>query len=1116
MKARFFLILMFIIPLGTVCSLHAQNNIAESQWVGNNTPIKVTSFNNAKEGQYNLTLNLFTNTYNTRAKMNAVVDLNTNSIQVTEYSHFASKNKNDAIIGSGSSEVTTKSDAYCKFKLYLSNNTLYLEQIMNPGGPAGKLRLNPSSWEKMKNQGDIAQSQWVGNNTPIKVTTFNNAKEGQYALSLNLFTNTYNTRAKMNAVVDLNTNAIQVTEYSHFASKNKNDAVIGSGSSEVTTKSDAYCKFKLYLSNNTLYLEQIMNPGGPAGKLRLNPSSWETIQTTFNAENFSFDTDCEGASADEVYTCGAINIRTKGDPYPPGTTLKVKFLDRDARSEKKIKEIVQVWSKYGNVNFQFVDSGPANIRIEFDDDGAYYNKGIGKPGESDRRITKPNKHTMHFGFLGKSVDDAFIRRVVLHEFGHELGFIHEHSQADFDIPWDYAAVLCDMTKGGTSINWTKDAVIHNVFSKFNKTQTNYDQPDINSIMQYWIDNKHTIGDFEVVPKDELSMKDKQQIQAWYPGRNVSLTMPIVDYQIAIKTADESNAGTDDDIYLSIHGTESSIKDIHLNSLLKGNAFEQGDMDVITLRGNKDIGKILSVTVFMNNPIEGIFLDNWKPEYIHVSKPDAHYYFRINDWFKSAKSPKIIDSQNSDVVPYVVNINTGDYADAGTDANVSLDIIGDKGSTGAIVLNNKMSGNVFERADRDVVGFLANDVGKVKQIKISHDNSYAAAGWYLENVVVNNKGKSYNFECEAWLEKGNLSKTLNLGANRSSYSIEVKTGDYADAGTDANVYINIFGDKGQSGKIRLNSYLSGNAFERGDLDKLTIKAPDVGNVNRIEVSHDNSYAAAGWYLSNVRIKKGSQDLFFEAEDWLESGKLAKTMTPGTPGINYIVYIKTSDVSDAGTDANVFLTIHGSSGSTKEVRLNGLMSGNVFERGDNDQVTIKGKDVGTINRITIRHDNKYAAAGWHLDHVRVFKNDVSSKPIYFHAARWLEGNNLSASINAGVPKVDMEITVKTSDVSGAGTDANVYIIVYGTNGNSGEHRLNGYISGNAFESGDTDVVTLTGITDIGEITSIKIRHDNKYAGAGWHLSYITVTLPNKNPKKFNCNCWIESGKLSKILQ
>jgi hypothetical protein len=278
MKARFFLILMFIIPLGTVCSLHAQNNIAESQWVGNNTPIKVTSFNNAKEGQYTLTLNLFTNTYNTKAKMNAVVDLNTNSIQVTEYSHFASKNKNDAIIGSGSSEVTTKSDAYCKFKLYLSNNTLYLEQIMNPGGPAGKLRLNPSSWEKMKNQGDIAQSQWVGNNTPIKVTTFNNAKEGQYTLTLNLFTNTYNTRAKMNAVVDLNTNSIQVTEYSHFASKNKNDAVIGSGSSEVTTKSDAYCKFKLYLSNNTLYLEQIMNPGGPAGKLRLNPSSWEKMK----------------------------------------------------------------------------------------------------------------------------------------------------------------------------------------------------------------------------------------------------------------------------------------------------------------------------------------------------------------------------------------------------------------------------------------------------------------------------------------------------------------------------------------------------------------------------------------------------------------------------------------------------------------------------------------------------------------------------------------------------------------------------------------------------------------------------------------------------------------------
>lgn len=120
----------------------------------------------------------------------------------------------------------------------------------------------------------IQRSDFAGNGVPIKITDFNNARSGAFSLNLNLLTNTYNTKANMKATVDLDEKKISVQEYSHFASDKKNDPVSGNGSSQVTTQSEAYCKYKLYLKGNTLYAEQILNPGGAAAKLRVEPSTW--------------------------------------------------------------------------------------------------------------------------------------------------------------------------------------------------------------------------------------------------------------------------------------------------------------------------------------------------------------------------------------------------------------------------------------------------------------------------------------------------------------------------------------------------------------------------------------------------------------------------------------------------------------------------------------------------------------------------------------------------------------------------------------------------------------------------------------------------------------------------
>ena len=59
---------------------------------------------------------------------------------------------------------------------------------------------------------------------------------------------------------------------------------------------------------------------------------------------------------------------------------------------------------------------------------------------------------------------------------------------------------------------------------------------------------------------------------------------------------------------------------------------------------------------------------------------------------------------------------------------------------------------------------------------------------------------------------------------------IKTGDEKNAGTDANVWVQVYGDKGDTGHVQLKkSGMMENLFERGQTDYFTLEAGDVGKV-----------------------------------------------------------------------------------------------------------------------------------------------------------------------------------------------------------------------------------------------------------------------------------------------
>lgn len=65
---------------------------------------------------------------------------------------------------------------------------------------------------------------------------------------------------------------------------------------------------------------------------------------------------------------------------------------------------------------------------------------------------------------------------------------------------------------------------------------------------------------------------------------------------------------------------------------------------------------------------------------------------------------------------------------------------------------------------------------------------------------------------------------------ATYNISMRLGEVNGSGTDGNVYIQLFGEEGNTAKIQLRqSGDMSNKFETGELYKFTVATVDIGKV-----------------------------------------------------------------------------------------------------------------------------------------------------------------------------------------------------------------------------------------------------------------------------------------------
>ena len=60
---------------------------------------------------------------------------------------------------------------------------------------------------------------------------------------------------------------------------------------------------------------------------------------------------------------------------------------------------------------------------------------------------------------------------------------------------------------------------------------------------------------------------------------------------------------------------------------------------------------------------------------------------------------------------------------------------------------------------------------------------------------------------------------------------------------------------------------------------------------------------------------------------------------------------------------------------------------FERAKKDTFDIKGKDIGELTHLIIRHDNKGMGGAWHLEQIEVV-HPFSRKTVFFPCNEWLQ--------------------------------------------------------------------------------------------------------------------------------
>ena len=211
-------------------------------------------------------------------------------------------------------------------------------------------------------------------------------------------------------------------------------------------------------------------------------------------------------------------VLIKDKQWQQGLVLNVLFLDGSPELQQLVKATAPQWLQKNSLSFQFFDRSDkapsqTHIRISFK-----LHSGSQLGDHQDYESQYPTMNLLELS--SSQISASAAQRLILHEFGHALGFEHEYRNSY----WPHGEkaierIITDCYPKMELIGYSSSAAIgqcKKINSPVNSNLAHLTAYDEYSIMNYPISFVTTDGNNkQIKPATKLSLLDRYAIQQWY-------------------------------------------------------------------------------------------------------------------------------------------------------------------------------------------------------------------------------------------------------------------------------------------------------------------------------------------------------------------------------------------------------------------------------------------------------------------------------------------------------------------------------------------------------------------------------------------------------------------------
>ncbi|NWX14316.1 LOXH1 protein, partial [Aegotheles bennettii] len=640
----------------------------------------------------------------------------------------------------------------------------------------------------------------------------------------------------------------------------------------------------------------------------------------------------------------------------------------------------------------------------------------------------------------------------------------------------------------------------------------------------------------------LNREDTELVKEFPAVSKDQKTLPVYKYVISVHIGDRWGAETFANVSVALYGKrgDTGLRKLH-TSLAKGRNFQRNKVDsflveavslshlqkVVIGHDGEGYGagmylKMVTVKESQDSDKEWVFpWCNWLDTHLGLCETVCEIVTVGRRLISSPKLPEI-NIKSSGL--WIMDITGSDLSKEEDPICLSFIFYGNLGHK---KLRLQVTGKTTQIKDE-----LA-DIGSIYKVQVSGPHSKLQQPWHLDLLHMKHtctKEEMYlAFDC--WFNP-NEDKCVELPALYADqeplpvveYAIHLHTGDLKKSDATGEAYLCIQGEKSDSGKRWLNSRNSQITFARGQVDVFKIKAVYLGQLSQVLVGF-KSLKKDQWFLEKIVIKEvlyPFSEHVFVHNDWINKSSKKDFVEVAIPlketSVTSLLTKKFYTISRGRWQAWVHCTqvpedipdiqvvVFGRKGKSPAQKVQNL--------NDNPFLLTVG-DIGDITKVSFMLSGPCLGRGIKLHKLRLRDLDTKQELGFHTEAQCLFGEDGSetvtelAAVRPDKPplmEVLYSLSVHTGTLPASGTDADIFITVFGDQGDSCKRRLKHSI----FERGQVCISEMRAV-DLGQLSKVLVEHHNVGYGAGWYLDQIVIHASGKTGGQyaFLCQQWLDSG-------